>query len=95
MAELKPCLDCKAVPICVSEGGDFRIECECPHRGWNKNLDHAIELWNSRPPSPVEDKLRSVLAEAYRFAGAYNAPNNVLDALSDAANGKPGSRSSR
>lgn len=32
-------------------------------------------------------KLRKVCAEAYQFAGAYNAPIKVLDNLSDAANG--------
>jgi hypothetical protein len=35
------------------------------------------------------DMLRSVCAEAYQFAGAYDAPVEVLDNLSAAANGLP------
>lgn len=33
-------------------------------------------------------KLREVCGEAYQFAGAYDAPEKVLDNLSDAANGR-------
>jgi hypothetical protein len=35
------------------------------------------------------DQLRGVCAEAYQFAGAYDAPIEVLDNLSAAANGLP------
>lgn len=35
------------------------------------------------------DQLREVCAEAYQFAGAYDAPVEVLDNLSAAANGWP------
>lgn len=35
------------------------------------------------------DRLRTVCAEAYQFAGAYDAPVEVLDNLSAAANGWP------
>lgn len=54
---------------------DLRIET-------GRALEKAVDALVSE-----RDALREVCAEAYQFAGAYDAPEAVLDKLSAAANG--------
>ncbi len=53
--ELKPCSECNVVPLFVRDDyeQEWRVECECPHRGSYNSRENAIAAWNRRPGDAV------------------------------------------
>ena len=67
-SELKPCPECNAVPIVYRDDWEqeWRIQCECPHRGDYNTRENAIAAWNRRPSD-------AILEAAQRVADACRA----------------------